>query len=283
VKSGNLLRRLPFRIQHFRLIEHLNVLHSVLVLESVMTGMKYRLIFLLQADRMGLAASYAGRLGLTAWRRKSTLLGMAAGLVLLVLCLQYNTSRSDNALKSDDNPQGTTAVNDDKSPQQRTLRNHQEVRNSDTVAKVGNDRLLHVRDSVEGGNLAEDDRDGLKRSIGVENVKFVQAEVKQAVVTASYEMVAENHKQIPMEQPAREDVAIRKATVEQLDGEAQRSAVEVSTPGPQPLLQYNSYDQQGLYQMGIPYVNLDQRKPYVPAQRLVHFDLKGAPPKVSRL
>ena len=230
-----------------------------------------------------MAASYAGRLGLTAWRRKSTLLGMAAGLVLLILCLQYNTSsRPDNAVKPEDSAQGTTAVNDDKSPVQRTLRNHQEGRNSDTVAKVTNDRFLGVREPEQGGNFIEDNGDGLKRSDGVENVKFVQAEVKQAIVTASYETVAEKQR-IPMEQPAREDVAVRKATVEQLDGEVQRAAVEVSTSGPQPLLQYSSYDQQGLYQMGIPYVNLDQRKPYVPEQRLVHFDLKGAPPKVSLL
>ena len=41
---------------------------------------------------MGLAVSYAGRLGLTAWRRKSTLLGLALCLVVLVLCLQYNVA-----------------------------------------------------------------------------------------------------------------------------------------------------------------------------------------------
>lgn len=33
-----------------------------------------------------------------------------------------------------------------------------------------------------------------------------------------------------------------------------------------------------LYSMGIPTVSLDS---YIPKQRLVHFDLKGAPPKIS--
>lgn len=285
-KCGNFLtKRRYFRIKHFSLqgIKHLNRVLSVLGLQSGMTNMNID-FFMLQIDRMGLAASYAGRLGLTAWRRKSTLLGMAAGVVLLVLCLQYNaSSRPDSAVKPEDNLQGTTAANDDKSPLQRTLRNHQEGRSGDTVARVSNDRLHRVRDPEEGGNLIDDGADGLKHSIGGENVKFVQAEDKQAIVTASYETMAEKHQRIPMEQPAREEVAVRKATVEQLDGEVERAAVEVSTSGPQPLLQYNSYDQQGLYQMGIPYVSLDQKKPYVPEQRLVHFDLKGAPPKVSRL
>jgi hypothetical protein len=218
------------------------------------------------------------------------LLGVAAGLVLIILCLQYNSaSRSDSAVKPEDNPQEPTSGNDDKSPLQRTLRNHQEGRNSDAVAKLSNDiQVPRLPDPEGGGNVLEDDGDGLKRSIGGENVKFVQSEGKEALVTAPREAEATRNQlvsraRIPAEQPAREDVSARKAAPEQFSGEVQRAAVEVSTPGMQQAMQYNSYEQQGLYQMGIPYINLDPRRPYVPEHRLVHFDLKGAPPKVGLL
>lgn len=49
---------------------------------------------LLQEDtEMKLAGSYAGRLRMTMWRRKSTLLGAAMVLALVVVCLQYNAAK----------------------------------------------------------------------------------------------------------------------------------------------------------------------------------------------
>ncbi|KAG8321616.1 hypothetical protein J6590_043201 [Homalodisca vitripennis] len=42
---------------------------------------------------MKLAGTYVGRLRLTVWRRKSTLLGAAMALALVVVCLQYNAAK----------------------------------------------------------------------------------------------------------------------------------------------------------------------------------------------
>lgn len=62
-----------------------------------------------------------------------------------------------------------------------------------------------------------------------------------------------------MEQPSREEIAARRAAQE--NNRQSNKDIE--------------------HQLGIPYVNLDVQSPYIPKQRIVHFDLKGAAPKVG--
>nr|CAD7577522.1 unnamed protein product [Timema californicum] len=162
---------------------------------------------------MGLAASYAGHVGLTAWRRKSTLLAVVAALVLLVLCLQYSIITSKQGVKAEE-----SAV-----PQQRTLRHHDD----DPGAEDGN----------KGGG----------------NVQFVQSE--ESVGRIIGEVV------LPPEQPSRDEVAERNDARELV---GRGSGAETATGQAQQL----QYEQQGLYQMGIPYANLDPRKPYIPGRRV---------------
>lgn len=64
-----------------------------------------------------------------------------------------------------------------------------------------------------------------------------------------------------LEQPSRDEIAARRASAQEYnDGVVDREIEQ---------------------QMGVPFVNLDPKKPYIPQKRLVHFDLKGAPLKVS--
>lgn len=60
-----------------------------------------------------------------------------------------------------------------------------------------------------------------------------------------------------LEQPSRDDIA-RKQEVEMVQKQYENLETE--------------------HQLGIPYVSLDSKNPYIPKKRIVHLDLKGAPP-----
>ncbi|KAK7790047.1 hypothetical protein R5R35_008251 [Gryllus longicercus] len=233
---------------------------------------------------MSLAASYAGRLGLTAWRRKSTLLGVVAGIVLLILCLQYSAiTRSSTSVQSVASALTVNSNNVEKvevGGPKRTLRNHNseaKEESGDNPSPQGNDKQIHSSINQPGNNAANRD-----------NVQFVQNALKLNAASEQTPLEKEELKTTDPDVKA-ENVQLH----EQFSPETLRSGHSeketVSVPGVSTVediqlqAHYNTYDQQGLYQMGIPYVNLDPRHPYVPEHRLLHLDLKGAPPKVSFL
>jgi hexosaminidase len=82
------------------------------------------------------------------------------------------------------------------------------------------------------------------------NVKFLEANQKPLAVKAvtnelSFEEFAN------LDQPSRDDIARKRSGVDSPETEQQ---------------------------LGIPYVNLNLNRPYIPKKRIVHLDLKGAPP-----
>ncbi|XP_066996937.2 hexosaminidase D [Anabrus simplex] len=274
---------------------------------------------------MNLAATYVGRLGLTAWRRKSTLLGLAAGLVIVVLCLQYNAgsrAESPGALVQSNMEKASAAKVEEVTGQieaaklsmMKPMQGHdREVRishNKDNVIRsnghVGAPPPVQgVSNSLDPNANNRDSRYG-----GVGNVQFVQSDSKSGVTSSNQDVPqgdaivnikesgqsTKSAQDVAPNQPSREDIAARKnaifnnynpqnenGVIEQQHPEQHAPRMGVSTTEAQPQGQYNNYDQQGLYQMGVPYVNIDPRRPYVPQHRLFHLDLKGAPPKVSFL
>ncbi|XP_060529718.1 hexosaminidase D-like isoform X2 [Cylas formicarius] len=137
--------------------------------------------------------NYMQRLSLTAWRRKNTILVVAALLSLILFGLQYSVIEENNSI------------------------------NEERDAKVVEDALLH---SIK--------------------VKFIEAaNLNRPASTQTSQILKSEH--------------LNQNSV--LDRQTEKDFQVVESE----------------QQLGIPYINIDTRNPYVPKQRLVHFDLKGAP------
>ncbi|XP_028133083.1 hexosaminidase D-like [Diabrotica virgifera virgifera] len=147
--------------------------------------------------------NYMQRLGLTAWRKKTTILVAVGFLSLIIFGLQFSNL-------------------EEKSPNLNNLL--QEERDDEMVAAA-------VAKSIK-------------------NVRFIEANRNRIPATEiDAEMIQSNKNDV------RRDVKSEKQ-FEKLQMEQQ---------------------------LGVPFVNIDPKNPYIPNNRLVHLDLKGAPPLIVYL
>ncbi|KAK5644619.1 hypothetical protein RI129_005919 [Pyrocoelia pectoralis] len=142
--------------------------------------------------------NYIYHVGLTLWRKKTSMLIVVCLLILLLLGIQFSQSEQENARFKDGNN----------------------------------------KDQTQAGDLAQ-----------FTNVKFLESLQKQR--NAGKNMLGDSSNK-------EQSLLVRKVAEEH-----ERSQHELEK------------------MLGIPFVNLDLKNPYIPKNRIVHLDLKGAPPKVS--
>lgn len=147
--------------------------------------------------------NYIYHVGLTAWRKKTSVLVAIGLLILLILGLQFSQNEQEKAKERDD------------------------------------------RDQSLVGEFAQ-----------IANVKFFEPYQKQKPSNDGRKTTLDEKSLSKLEQPSRDDY--------------QRKSSDNDK---------TQHDMEKL--LGIPFVNLDTKNPYIPKQRIVHFDLKGAPPKLS--
>lgn len=141
--------------------------------------------------------------GLTAWRKKSSLL-LATGLVAIILFGLHYTQSEDNKIEDGE---------DDKAPE------------------------AVVQALIQNSN----------------SVKFLESEQKSSKIQSTERVAAIS--------TARDNAIPDKATYRSISQEVYETE----------------------QQLGMPFVNLDLKNPYVPKKRIVHLDLKGAPPRIGFL
>ncbi|XP_049786014.1 hexosaminidase D-like [Schistocerca cancellata] len=233
---------------------------------------------------MGVAATYAGRVfrGVASWRRKPTLVGALALVALGLLGLHYGAGAGSGPPPQQQQQQQPPPAQAAAAPPPQHTQPPPPAPRPRSLAQVAP-----------------------PADVGAGSVRFVQGSRAAAASVSEpppppppqllqrlRDVEIITSPALVREQPSRDEIAARRLASEsaaQIGSLAGRPAAVASTASPvfsgagQAAPLSSADQQQQLYQLGVPIVNIDPQHPYVPPHRLLHLDFKGAPPKVSFL